>query len=157
MADEVESIFYNAHYEENVRDLFESSNAIAMVENREFAEKWSQVTVTVPANYIDYVTLYSELERDFPHLAGTQDRPLVKSEELAQILGEIVDPFVDYINLMRRTSLLQALNAYIKTGYLSYGLGDGGGLEYTLDQEIDIPDDMRQDIIERVYAYARFS
>jgi hypothetical protein len=157
MADEVESIFYNAHYEENVRDLFESSNAIALAENREFAEKWSNVTVTVPANYIDYVTLYSELERDYPHLAGTQDRPLVKTEELAQMLGEIVDPFVDYINLMRRTSLLQALNAYIKTGYLSYGLGEGGGLEYTLDQELDIPEDMRQDIIERVYAYARFS
>ena len=157
MDDGVDSIFYNDHYEENVRDLFESSNAIALAENREFAEKWSKVMVSVPANYIDYVTLYSELERDYPHLACTEDRPLVKSEELERILGEIVEPFVDYINLMRRTSLLQALNAYIKTGYLSYGLGDGGGLEYTLDREIDIPEDMRQDIIERVYAYARFS
>lgn len=157
MDEEVEPIFYNAHYEENVRDLFESSNAIALAENREFAEKWSEVTVTVPANYIDYVTLYSELERDYPHLAGMEDRPLVKSEELEQLLGEITDPFVDYINLMRRTSLLQALNAYIKTGYLSYGLGDDSGLEYTLPLDVDIPSDMRQDIIERVYAYARFS
>lgn len=150
------SDFYGPDFEQNVIDLLESTQAMQISEFKAFVDRWGKEAVTVPASYIDYSSLYSELRRDYPELVNSEWEPFAETEELAGVFGSITEPFIDWVNLSRRLRLRQAINAYTSIGYLQLSLDEHGNEKYIIDEEKDIRPDLREGIVKIVEAYSKF-
>lgn len=149
--------FFDNAFKENMDDLYATTGALSQAETQDFLQKWRPVQVTVPASYVNYAELAEELDTKFPGLTGEDLTPMVMSDQLKAILGDISPALVDFVNMDRRKRLREAITTYTTIGYLTASLDEKGSLYYSIPQDVEIDEEVKLMIIRAVMASKQFN
>lgn len=116
--------------EEDLEDAIETRFEIAHAESDQFIKRWKDERFAVPVELIDFHGIHALLENE-TDLLDNVSSPLVLTEELKTILGDLAEVFVDYVNSSRKSLALQGLSVFSNLGYLEPGIDEAGNLGYT--------------------------
>lgn len=134
----------------------EASQDIINSESLKFIERWSQETISVPVNYVNFDALLAVIHQDNPDLLGDWDEPVTNREEIDAILGyELAEPFIDYVHANRHANVLQLINVNASLGLLELVIDNDGKIGYVITDDRRITDDIRETLIRLVAAYER--
>ncbi|MDT0551204.1 hypothetical protein, partial [Streptomyces lonegramiae] len=70
------------------------------------------------AMFINFEQLWDQARTEIPELIGTWKDVKIEREPVIALLGEVAEPLIEYIELSRRSSILQHLNLFQNLGYL---------------------------------------
>lgn len=119
--------------EDMVLGFTESHLDIESAEVLAFHNKWHEHRADTPIDFIDFHKINASIKAYAPQVLGDWKKKLVATPELEKelgILAGLIDPYVDYVNSIRRTLILQYLNTLTTTGYLDITLDSSGKETY---------------------------
>lgn len=124
--------------EDMVIGLNEGHVDIESAELMSFTNKWENYRADIPINYIDFYKIHATVREFTPEVLNDWKEKLLPSSELEEklgILSGLMDQFVDYVNTMRRTLVLQYLHTFTSTGYLNIVMDSEGKDSYVVNEE----------------------
>lgn len=85
----------------------------------EWDAKWGTERFDVPGKAIDFGLIYEEVLMDCPEIINSvTNGPLTSNSQIEEVMGRLSEPFVDYVNMIRKYIVLHNVNLYVKLGYL---------------------------------------
>lgn len=111
--------------EDDLSELINSNRDILDLEFSDFVDKWGEREVTVPVSLINFYGLIEHIHSKRPELLELNHIDENK-EELEEVLGELTEPFIDFVFSDERAGIKQRLNALEKKGYVDIYLDENG-------------------------------
>lgn len=123
----------------------------------DFVNKWSGQSMNTPVVFIDWAQLWATMKTEHPELLGDWTTPLVASQGIKEILGELAEPLADFIRLSRHSAILQHVNLYTKLKYLELVFDLDGTEKYMLTEKANNASlSVQEKLLELVEAYGHF-
>lgn len=137
-----------------LEEVSQANEAIASANSIDFFKKWGGVGISVPGAFVDWSGIQAYLMKDNPELFGNWSTHLEVSEAFTELVGDVAQPLIEYINIERKINLAQRLNSLAAEGYV----------ELVFDIEKNEPiyqvakkgKEHESDINEMIAAYGRF-
>lgn len=141
--------------ENSLEDLNDVLDDITEWEREKFLDKWGEAPVTSPLRNFNFKQLLDQLRSpEMVHLIGPEGNPAEVTPLLKSRFGQLTEPLVDYVNMVRRTNLRRAIETYLHLGYLKLVMSESGEARYSLTDTV--PDRSKQDVVRCLVANARF-
>lgn len=141
---------------EQILEVREAGDALAASEYSDFLTKWSDSKIEVSMAMLNYDLIMATVLSANENAFGSALEPATITKEIAEQVGVIAEPLVDYVNMLRRDRIHRTIKALLQFGYIDAGLGQDGELEYVLKEREDLTEEMRLIIVRAVAADARF-
>lgn len=104
--------------DEDFKQVSDTNRDIMNMLSNDFGNKWQDSVVRCAAVFINFEQLWDQARSEIPELIGTWKDVSIDPEPIAALLGEVAQPLVEYIELSRKSSILQHLNLFQNLGYL---------------------------------------
>lgn len=139
-----------------LEEVNRANEDIASSNSIDFYKKWGGVGLSVPGAFIDWAGIQAYLIKNEPQLFGDWSTHLEVGEELESMIGALAEPLVEYVNIERKISLAQRLNALASDGFveLVFDVESGSPVYQVTDNET--AKEHKKDLDAMIEAYGRF-
>lgn len=103
---------------------------IIQAETKGFTDRWFGVNETVPLSFVNWNTIVLLIHKETPDRIGHWSTKLVLDDSLRLRLGNLAEPFVDYVNTMRRAEVFSGIKHYEALGFLDFTFTADGSEGY---------------------------
>lgn len=121
-------------------EVLESNKAIAQVFATDFSDRWRGVTANVTIDYINFPMISVAIDTNHEGLLTQWYEKVNDPSDFTDIIGELAEPYVDYLSTTRKSLTQQYLVLYSSLGYLELSVTDDG-VKYTPTQK---PEEMSE-------------
>lgn len=104
--------------DDDFKQVSDTNRDIMNMLSTDFGNKWQDTIVRTSAMFINFEQLWDQARTEIPELIGTWKDVKIEREPVIALLGEVAEPLIEYIELSRRSSILQHLNLFQNLGYL---------------------------------------
>ncbi len=128
---------------EYLEESLKTQQYIAHFEMSAFNNRWATSRADIPLDFVDWTKILQSLAYYDPKHLGRWNEKLIPNDDLQKslgVMGELMEPFCDFVNSSRKAAILQNLKILEDAAFVEVRLNSDGTEEYVsinIDEQED--------------------